>query len=82
MLLNGEYMNKKDIENGRQEEILLILVNSYWESVTFTLPFDRLSSDWEVLADTENETEPEENKIAYGVYEVSSRSLVLLRNLK
>jgi isoamylase len=42
MLLNGEYMNKKDIENGRQEEILLILVNSYWEPITFTLPSRRI----------------------------------------
>jgi isoamylase len=82
MLLNGEYMNKKDIENGRQEEILLILVNSYWEPITFTLPFEGLSSDWEVLADTQNEREPEESRVIQGIYEVSDRSLVLLRNIK
>ncbi len=82
MLLNGVMMNKKDIDNGRQEEILLILVNSYWEPVTFTLPHEGPGPDWEVLVDTVNETEPEENKIIHGVYEVSDRSLVLLRNLR
>lgn len=82
MLLNGEFVNKKDFENGRQEEILLILVNSYWESMLFTLPFEGLGADWEVLIDTVNEVEPDEKPIVHGVYEVKDRSLVLLRNLK
>lgn len=82
MLLNGMMMNKKDIENGRQEEILLILVNSFWESITFTLPHEGLSTDWEVLIDTQHEKLPENNQVIDGIYEVSDRSLVLLRNLK
>src|SRR5690606_31305111 len=82
MLLNGEFMNKKDIENGRQEEILLILVNSFWEPTTFTLPYEGLSPDWELLIDTRYETGTKNNQIIHGIYEVSDRSLVLLRNSK
>lgn len=82
MLLNGELMDKKEIDNGRQEEILLILVNSHWEPVTFTLPHEGPDPDWEVLIDTENETESRETQIVHGVYEVNDRSLVLLRNLR
>src|SRR5690554_12003 len=82
MLLNGEFINKKDFENGRQEEILLILVNSFWEPQLFTLPFEGLGSDWEVLIDTVNDVEPEEKPIVHGVYEVKDRSMALLRNIK
>jgi isoamylase len=82
MLLNGKMMDKREIDNGWQEAILLIMVNSYWEPMTFTLPHEGVSPDWEVLIDTENETIPETNKMIHGVYEVSDRSLVMLRNLK
>ena len=82
MLLNGVLMNKKDIDNGRQEEILLLLVNSHWEAITFTLPHEGPDPDWEVLVDTQNNTFPEENPIVHGIYQVNERSLVLLRNLR
>ena len=83
MLLNGEFMKEID-ENGKnlEEEILLILVNSYWEPITFTLPHEGLSPDWEILVDTEMENNPESPIHVKRVYEIQPRSLVMLKNLR
>ncbi len=83
MLLNGEQMKKKDdLEDSKKEAILLLLVNSYWEPMIFTLPHEGLSPDWEVLVDTNHDNGGDPNVIVQGVYEVKDRSLVLLRNIK
>ncbi len=83
MLLNGELMKEVD-ESGRKisEEILLILVNSYWEPMIFTLPHEGLNPNWEVLVDTEMENAPGSLEIVQKVYKINARSLVLLRNLR
>ncbi|QIA09072.1 glycogen debranching protein GlgX [Draconibacterium halophilum] len=83
MLLNGELMKEID-ENGNslQQEILLILVNSYWEPMLFTLPHEGLNPEWEVLVDTEMQDHSDPNKLIQSVYEVQARSLVLLKNVR
>ncbi len=80
MLLNGELMKEVD-ESGHslKEEILLILVNSYWEPITFTLPHEGLHPTWEVLVDTD--TENQNHKLQQNVYKIQGRSLVLLKNV-
>jgi glycogen operon protein len=83
MLLNGELMKEIDeLGNSVQQEILLILVNSYWEPMNITLPFEGLSPEWEVMVDTELEHLSDSNKRIYSVYEVKARSLVLLKNIR
>ena len=83
MLLNGELMQEVD-ETGRrmEEEILLIIVNSFWEPVIFTLPHEGLGPQWEIMVDTEMEHLTESPMFIDRVYEVQSRSLVLLKNLR
>ena len=83
MLLNGELMKEIDeYGNNLKAEILLILVNSYWESMTFTLPHEGLSPEWEILVDTEIEGNPELLPHVQSMYEIQARSLVLLRNVR
>ncbi len=83
MLLNGELMEEMDeYGNNLKEDILLILVNSYWEPISFTLPYEDLSSEWEVLADTEQNVIEGSDKKVNNVYKIASRSLVLLKNIR
>jgi len=83
MLLNGELMKEIDeYGNSLKAEILLILVNSYWEPITFTLPHEGLSPEWQIMVDTEMESIPESLPYAQSVYEIQARSLVLLRNVR
>ncbi len=82
MLLNGKLMDEID-ENGNRlsENILLILVNSFWEPAIFKLPNDDLNNNWEVLIDTSQEEITEPHNHVEGSYEIKGRSLVLLKNL-
>ncbi|WP_159522735.1 glycogen debranching protein GlgX [Sunxiuqinia indica] len=83
MLLNGELMKEID-ENGNVlgEDILLILVNSFWEPISFTLPHEGLSTDWEVLVDSYlDDVDPKNNKVS-NVFELNGRSIALLKNIK
>jgi glycogen operon protein len=83
MLLNGELMNEMDeYGNELQKDILLILVNSYWEPISFTLPHEGLNVHWEVLLDTSLEDHPAEADQIQNVYRIEGRSLVLLKNVK
>lgn len=83
MLLNGELMQEMD-EFGKnlKEDILLILVNSYWEPVSFTLPHEGLSSSWDVLMDTEKPDLAETETHVLSVYKIAARSMVLLKNVR
>jgi len=83
MLLNGELMKEID-ENGNVlgEDILLILVNSFWEPISFTLPHEGLSTDWEVMIDTFQPPEDLPPQQVSNVFEIRGRSLALLKNLR
>jgi glycogen operon protein len=82
MLINGELINEVDIYGKPiKDDILLLLVNSYWEKIAFTLPNNELSNKWEVLVDT-SAGEIEGDRKIVDVYEIPWRSLVLLRNIK
>lgn len=83
MLLNGRLMVEVDnLGKELKQDVLLILVNSYWEPISFTLPFEGPNGRWEVLVDTDREEFDEDLKIVESVYEISSRSLVLLRHIE
>ncbi len=81
MLLNGELMTETDEHGNRiKDDILLILVNSYWEPIRFTLPHEDVSTQWDLLIDTSMDTPLEREVVAEDVYEIMGRTLVLLRN--
>ncbi|MFO7935564.1 MAG: glycogen debranching protein GlgX [Bacteroidales bacterium] len=83
MLLNGELMKEMDEHgNDLMKDILLILVNSYWEPISFTLPHEDLSVRWEVLVDADKEEIPETPEMVQNVYQIQARSLVLLKNIR
>jgi isoamylase len=83
MLLNGELMKEMDeFGNELQKDILLILVNSYWEPISFTLPHEGLDVNWDVLLDTSQDGQPEHPTHICNVYRIGGRSLVLLKNIK
>jgi glycogen operon protein len=83
MLLNGELMNEMDEDgNELQKDILLILVNSYWEPISFTLPHEGLNVNWEVLLDSDWEARTDQAGLIQNVYRIEGRSLVLLKNVK
>ncbi len=83
MLLNGELMHEMDeYGNVLKKDILLILVNSYWEPISFNLPHEDLSVHWEVLLDTDQVEVPETPETVQGIYKMQGRSFVLLKNIK
>jgi len=83
MLLNGELMKEMDeYGNYLKEDILLILVNSYWEPISFTLPHEVESAQWKVLVDTDMQEHAVEGKVVENVYQIQGRSFALLKNIK
>jgi isoamylase len=83
MLLNGELMAEAgtmDDQSGR--DVLLVLLNSYWDPVIFRLPSDARSTKWRILIDTAGEWAVESREIYTNTYQIQSRSLVLLKNVK
>ncbi|MBA7521807.1 Glycogen operon protein GlgX [subsurface metagenome] len=81
MLLNGELINEVN-ESGVpiKDDILLLIVNSFWEKVGFTLPNSELMHNWEILIDTSQGLQ--ENMEVLDKLDIPPRSLILLRNLK
>jgi isoamylase len=81
MLLNGKLMEEIDeCGNELKKDVLLVLVNSYWEPIIFTLPYEGVHPQWELLVDTEMESIADTPVVVQDVYEIPARALVLLRN--
>ena len=81
MLLNGELMNETDeYGNKIKDDILLVIVNSFWEPIRFTLPHEDVSNQWDLLIDTSNDSLQTDGHKVVDVYEIQGRSLVLLKN--
>jgi glycogen operon protein len=84
MLLNGQVMSEFDERSKRiKDDIFLLIVNSYWEPLAFTIPDRPYKGTWEVFIDTHDNVQAEDKqkkRINTGEpYELQSRSLVLLR---
>ena len=83
MLLNGELINEVDEDGDMiKDDILLVLVNSFWESVRFKLPNSELSATWEVLVDTSESQFRHFPLRVETEYIIPPRALVLLRNMR
>jgi glycogen operon protein len=84
MLLNGQVMSEFDARGRRiKDDVFLILVNSYWEPISFTIPSRPQKSSWDVIIDTHLAVNLEKGKtIAFEQkYELQPRSLVLMRQI-
>ena len=83
MLLNGELINEVD-EQGEiiKDDILLLIVNSYWEPIGFTLPDSNLGEKWEVLIDTSRDNFREKENYYCKLFNMPPRTLILLRNIR
>ena len=82
MLLNGELMTEVD-EKGEviKDDILLLIVNSYWEPISFTLPHLDVTNEWEILIDTSRDQQSNNEEDILDVYEIQGRSTGLLKNV-
>ncbi len=83
MLLNGTLISEVN-KYGEliKHDTLLIIVNSYWEPISFALPNEDLNNEWSLLIDTfTNEVTGSGRKIR-DAYKMEPRSLVLLKNIE
>lgn len=80
MLLNGQAMEEYD-ERGRRikDAVYLLLVNSYWEDISFVVPKKQEHWKWEVLVDTFNPGLMENGTVVSGKIDLKARSFMLLR---
>ncbi len=84
--LAGNAIDERDEEGEPvEDDTLLVLLNAFWEPLTFTLPANgNEASRWEVVLDTRDnrgrmEMEPQSS--GHG-YDLEARSLVLLREVR
>jgi glycogen operon protein len=84
MLLNGEVMDEYTERGERiKDDVLLLILNSYWEPIPFTLPEAPGDPEWEVLVDTAHPEIEEGRTLPKGErYPLRARSLALLRQRK
>ena len=82
MLLNGNVMTEIT-EKGEEihDDILLLLVNSYWEPIVFKLPDEITGPEWEILTDTSRQNANGEVQKVNNEFNILGRSLVLLKNI-
>jgi len=78
MLLNGHVMHEWS-ESGDLvfDDMLLVLLNAYWEPMSFSLPPLSNGASWQLLVDTAEPT-IEEQPVPGQRYVVHARSLVVL----
>ncbi|MDQ3536863.1 MAG: glycogen debranching protein GlgX, partial [Bacteroidota bacterium] len=84
MLLNGKVMDEVD-EKGQviKDDVLFIIVNSYWEPVKYKLPTNRKKLTWELVLDTSNPDNSFKNLlIEDNKFDLKPRALAMLRQLE
>ncbi len=82
VMLNGKTLGEAD-EMGEPvlDDSFLIMLNSYGERVTYTLPQSPLNRGWKLIMNTHDLESPFEEKLLDGTLDVEGRSVVLLREL-
>ncbi len=81
MLLNGSVMDEYNERGERiRDDVVLLMINGYWEDVEFCVPGKPGEPDWEVLIDTDDPEGKQSRTYRCGeVYRLTGRSLALLR---
>jgi len=81
ILLNGKAIPEMD-ENGDRpiDDILLVLVNGYWEQVPFALPTDLAGNGWELIVDTNEASVPPKRRCCGQdtTFELAPRTVAVL----
>jgi isoamylase len=78
MLLNGQVMHEwSELGDLIHDEPLLVLLNAYWEPLTFSLPPVAEGASWRLQIDTAHPDECERD-IRDASYPVGARALVIL----
>ena len=78
MLLNGQVMQEWSARGEFVfDDPLLVLLNAYWEPLSFTLPTLATALPWRVIIDTARPNLPE-HEHSTPVYDLGARSLVVL----
>ncbi len=82
VLFNGNTLGEvDDMGQPIMDDSFLILLNSYHEGVTYTLPQSPQSRGWKLVMDTNNLDSPFGERTMEGALDVAGRSVVLLREL-
>jgi glycogen operon protein len=81
MLLNGKAIGEMDEDGSKYvDDVLLVLINGYWEAVEFQLPEVELGKDWELLVDTNEDRPGPVQELRTGEHLVlPARTLMVLR---
>ena len=80
MQLNGQAMEEYDQRGkGIKEGIYLLIVNSFWENIPFSIPKKQEHWKWEVLVDTNHPENMENNNDISRAVEIQANSFMLLR---
>jgi isoamylase len=81
MLLNGKVMDEYDEHGERvKDDVLLVLLNGYWEDMPFIIPGEVVEPQWEVLVDTADPKRSDQRSVrCCDTLTLKARSLVLLR---
>lgn len=81
MLLAGDANDEKDEHGNRiKDDMLMIILNSFWEPVKFHLPQEFLNGPWTVILDTRYDRGKPQEPLANicNTYDTEERSLVVL----
>jgi isoamylase len=82
VMLNGKTLGEiGDMGEPVQDDSFLIMLNSYGECVTYTLPQSPLNRGWKLIMNTNDLEHPFEERELEGTLDVAGRSVVLLREL-
>jgi glycogen operon protein len=80
VMLNGQAMQEWGERGGWvHDDILLLLINAYWEAIPFTLPTNETDQPWEVLINTATDDDAPAQQINPGEqFDLPDRALALL----
>lgn len=82
VMLNGQTLGQVDqMGDPITDETFLVMLNSFGDCVTYTLPQSPRSRGWKLLMNTHDLEDPFGEKLLDGTLDVAGRSVVILREL-
>jgi isoamylase len=82
VMLNGQTLGQLDpMGDPILDDTFLVMLNSFGDCVTYTLPHSPRNRGWKLLMNTHDLEDPFGEKLLKGTLDVSGRSVVILREL-